>query len=308
MLWQRRIGENRPTIILAVLVLLSVVSLAFGTSGSVVRDGIHTVILMAAHPFYKAFDAVGGGVGYVGGLLVAYDSAIDQAADLQEALDGQVPLLAQRDELLAENDRLREVIQFERSNPKLTLIHAEVISHSGGMLIIDRGSRHGVKMFMCAMTKDGVVGVVTRVEPTLSQVATLNSADCKIGAMIRRNRVAGMVHGSGSTVSHLCAMRYIDLKDEVVEGDEVVTSGGTIYPAGYVIGRIAGPPREENALQRMAFVEPAADPYRLDEVALVMKAQTPGEELAGTPARIRETVSMAHTMPDKRPIQERYAP
>ena len=296
---------------------MSLTSLASGTKGSVVSDGVRTVVSIIASPFWKALHTIEAGTSYVSGLVLSYDSARKEADALRAELHTLMLEAADRHELKAQNERLKAMLQFEREEPGLVLlpgdvvrVPGEVISRSGGMLTVDRGSLHGVKEFMCAMTKDGVVGVVLRVEPTLCKVATLHSAECRIGAMIRRNRVLGVVHGSGNVMSHVCTMRYIDLKDEVRIGDEVVTSGGSggsvLYPPGYPIGTVTGT-REENALQRAAIVDPAADPYRLDEVFLVMRAQTPEEELAG-PQRPSDIASMAHSMPDDRSLQERYAP
>jgi rod shape-determining protein MreC len=317
LLLRRRIRENRSTIGLGILVLLSLTSLASGTKGSVVSDGIHTALSVVASPFWKTLHAIEAGTSYVSGLVLSYDSARKEADALQAELHALLLGAADHDELEAENERLRAMLQFQREQPGLALlpgevmrVPGEVISRSAGMLTVDRGSLHGVREFMCAMTKDGVVGVVTRVEPTLCKVATLHSAECRVGAMIERNRVLGVVHGSGNVMSHVCTMRYIDLKDDVRVGDTVVTSGGSggsvLYPPGCPIGTVTGT-REENALQRAATLEPAADPYRLDEVFLVMRAQTPEETLAG-PQRESDIVSMAHSMPDDRPIQERYAP
>lgn len=287
--------------------LLSLASLASGTTGGVMKDGIYTAVSVVSYPFWKALNAVSDGAGYVTGLVFSYRTAREEAESARREIHLLMPQLAEREELEGQNRRLRAMLAFERSHPRFAMLPAEVVSRSGGMLVIDRGSLHGVREFMCAMTKDGVVGVVTRVEPTLSKVATLHSADCKIGAMIRRNRVTGVIHGSGSDYGHICSMRYIDLKDEVRVGDQVVTSrGSALYPAGFPIGSVTQI-HEEGALQKTALVQPAADPYRLDEVFLVVKAQIPPEELAGASVE-PEFASMAPTMPDSRPIQERYAP
>jgi rod shape-determining protein MreC len=159
---------------------------------------------------------------------------------------------------------------------------------------------------MCAVTPDGVVGVVARVEPFQSYVYTLHHADCKVGATVRRNRVRGIVHGSGSEFSRICTMRYLDLKDDVRPGDEVVTGGGGVFPTGYPIGKITAV-HGTGSLLKTAYVEPDADPYRLDEVFIVKTAVASIEELAET-APPEAPPRSAYAMPDERPLQERFAP
>jgi rod shape-determining protein MreC len=161
---------------------------------------------------------------------------------------------------------------------------------------------------MCALTPDGVVGIVTKVDPFQSLVYTLHHTQCRIGAMVQRNRALGVVHGSGSDLSHVCRMEYIDMKDEVFEGDIVVTSGSAVFPRGLPLGRVTRV-RDEGALLKTAYIEPFAQPYQIDEVFLVRRVQPSQEELAAfTPPDPRADDSGGHAMPDTRPLQERWAP
>lgn len=314
MSFTRRISEYRSTILLTVLVVLSFASLASGTRASILTDGLRTVVSVVAYPFLKVLGAVESGAYYVTGLVIDYGAGRAEA----DALRRQVNLLVQRDaereELQAENRRLARMLGLVRREPRLTLQPAriverfpgEIIGRFEGTLIIDQGSAHGVEEFMCAITPDSVVGVVTRVEPFQSYVHTLHHADCKVGAMVRRNRVRGIVHGSGSDLSRICTMRYLDVKDDVRVGDEVITGGGGVFPSGYPIGTITVV-HDTNSLLRTAYVEPAADPYRIDEVFIVRAAVASADELAG-PASAASAGSLAHPMPDERPLQERFAP
>ena len=302
----KRIGEHRSTIIFVMLVTMSLGLLASGTRAAILHDAIRSGVMTAASPFWWLLKWTEDGVAYVTGFVTAYDAAHSRAVELERELAGREPALARLEILQAENKRLRAMIGFERSQPRLTQIPAAVLTRSEGTLIVDRGSVHGVSEFMCAMTPGGIVGVVTEVGPFLSTVATLRSATCKIGAMIQRNRVPGTVHGSGSDFSRTCEMQNIDLKDDVRTGDVVVTGGGTfLFPPGYLIGTVSTV--WEGALQKSARVEPAVNPHLVSEVLLVTQAQPTEEALAGYPPR-PEPAAAIPTMPDNRSMQERYAP
>ncbi len=299
----RRISEHRPTIILVVLVVLSLISLASGAPAIVVGDGLRSVVSIAAYPFWKVARGVEKCFDYTRGLLVSYDELRDANESLRQDLANMAHYDAVRSELSAENKRLRRLMDFERNEPRLVLQPAEVLRRFEGTLTIDLGAVHGVKELMCAVTPDGVVGIVTRVERYESSISTLHDPSCRLNAMIRRNRARGIVHGSRSDVSHVCTMQYVDLKDDIRPGDVIVTSGGSVFPSGYPIGTVTDVD-DRGPLLKVAYVEPAADPYQVDEVFLVWRADETVADLAGG------GVSVARPAPDvaDRSLQERLAP
>ncbi|HIJ64397.1 MAG TPA: rod shape-determining protein MreC [Candidatus Hydrogenedentes bacterium] len=309
----RHIHESRSAVVLAILVALSLVSLASGKRATWVADGLRAAISVASYPFSKALKTVERAADYTTGLFVSYNGALEGNRALQKKLSAAMLRAADRAELAAENTRLRRMLRFERNQPKFCFepVEVEVIGEFERKLQVDRGKKHGVREFMCAMTSDGVVGAVVDVQWLSSHVLTLHHAQCRIGAMIGRNRVRGIVRGSGSDVSRICTMEYIDINDDVRVGDIVVTSGERIFPRGIVIGTVLSV-RSSNSLLKEADVMPAANPYALDELFLVQKAETPLDEVAGAALSEAMTpdsaMSRAYPMPDLRSVQERYAP
>jgi rod shape-determining protein MreC len=318
--------------VLAVLIGLSLMSLASGTRGNAISNAVSTVGSLIAYPFWRALDAVSGGTRYVSGFVMAYDASRKEAAELRTEINALVPQIADRDTVYRENLRLKEMVGYMQTQPRLDLVPAKVltlaiISNSAGVLVVDRGSIHGIEPAMCAMTKDGVAGVVIDVRPTLSYVATLHSDLCQIPAMIGRDkRVRATVHGSGSDFSHICRLEHIDTKDIVRVGDEVLTCGSGIFPAEYPIGKIVEI-ENSGSLFQVAYMEPYADPYSVDEIFLVKRAQPTLLELTGYDAEPEQPIvpppaplengdaqkrraaeKTAFALPDGRSMQERYAP
>ena len=101
-------------------------------------------------------------------------------------------------------------------------------------------------------------------------------------------------------------MHYIDLKDEVREGDEIVTSPDSVFPSGYPIGIVVGVP-QRGRLSQSAVVLPAADPSRVDEVFVLLSASMDWKELAGEMASRTPPQGASDPM-DMETIQERLAP
>lgn len=301
----RRIGDHRPRAILAVLVTVSLASLASGTRGGTVGGAVRTTVGVVSMPVLVVFDRVEAGYGYVAGLFFNYNDMRAETQAMQLDIARLQRRVAESDEARKENTRLRGMLSFQRRHSEFTLVPAEVYQHSGGVLTINLGSLHGIRESMCVLTPDGVIGLITHVGPLTASVATLQSADCKIDTMIKWSRVRGRVYGSGNEMSGLCTMHYIDLKDQVREGDEVVTSPDSIFPSGYPVGKIVGNPQRGD-LSQSAYVEPAADPFRVDEVFVLFSATNNWTELSGY--QNADSASIDSDLLETRTIQEHLAP
>lgn len=303
---RRRVQDYRSTIILVALVLLSLVSLASDTKAIIVADGLRAAVSVLSYPFWKTFKGIERGVDYGTGLITSYDQTKRENAVLHNQIAALTLEMAKLNDLEAESKRLRDMMEFQRDESRFDLELVEVIGEFERKLQIDRGKRHGVRPFMCAMTNQGLVGIVDNdVQPYSAHVLTLHHNQCRVGAMIARNRVRGIVQGSDSDAGTLCTMRYIDINEDVRPGDLVVTVGGRIFPKGLPIGTVVAV-HQSGSLRQEAEVKPTANPYGLDEVFLVRRAQLERDELVAPPSRDR--ASRAQPMPDLRSIQERYAP
>lgn len=301
-----RISEYRPLVVLVVLVVLSLASMATGAQGNLVSRGVHRVVGVTSYPFLVAMASIEDVVSYGRGIVLDYNGAIEETAELRERLAAQMHSDAYINELAAENARLRALVAFEDSRADLQMVPARVIQRAQGTLTIDRGSRAGIKPSMCVITSSGVVGMVTQVEPFSANVVTLQNPECRIDAMIKRNRVRGRVHGTGNDLSALCRMFYIDISAQVREGDEVVTSPDSVFPSGYPVGRVFGTPYQ-GPLTQSAEVIPAVDPFRLDEVFVLVGLNRPvwDHTRSTEDAAAR---SQQFELADAETIQERFAP
>lgn len=311
----RRMSENRPEIILAVLVGLSLVSLVTGTRAGFIGDFLRQTVSVTTYPFVKAMDVTGRSTSYVLDMVIAFDRTRSENEAMRQEIAAMKAGLARVRELREENERLRAKLDFAREAPRLGLRPARVLESYKGILKIDLGATQGITPPMGVISEQGVVGVVIEAGVFTSTVATLHHVDCRVGAMVQRNRLRaydGIIHAGGSNLNLFCTMDFIDLKDEVRRGDLVVTSPESLFPAGYPIGVVTAI-HGSGTLWKSAEVEPAVDPYRLDEVFVVMRAEPGPDELEGPLAAYRpgadvRTPGGAAPAPETRSLQERYAP
>lgn len=288
--------------------MLSLASLAGGKTGSEASRVIRNAVSVASHPFWLALGFVEDSYAYAAGFVVDYHRNYTMANRLRNECAEMGQRMADYEELRAERERLRHMLNFRRNEKTVTLHPAGIISRSLGAFTIDQGSTDGIEPAMCVITPDGaVVGLVSEVSPFNATVLTLHNPDCKIGALIKRNRVRGIIRGTGQVGANaVCEMEYIDMKDQIGSGDRVLTMGTGVYPAGRPIGTVMDV-EAGKTLQKKALVQPDANLQSLDEVFVITQALIPAEEMRGRP-RSQGAVSRAHPMPDERSMQERFAP
>jgi len=309
----RFISEHRPEVILAVLSLLSLASLVSGTSSAIIHHGLARVVSITAYPVLKARTGIEEAAKYSFDFVWNYN-ALRRENEQNRVVQTELQVIQDRErELAAENRRLRSMLNFARSEDRLTLVPAQVMENLRGMLTIDLGRVHGIKPRMGVITRDGVVGMITEVQDYTSYVATLHHRDCRVAAMVYRNRVRaydGVVKANGTDYNYICTMDFIDMKNDVRKGDMLVTNPESLFPAGLRVGIVSVVHETGGALWRWAEVEPYVDPYVLDEVFVVTR-YVPDEAYftgSGRQDTYRSAMSMAPEQPDERSIQERFAP
>lgn len=311
MLLGRRIREHRPAVILTVLVLISLASLASGTHARIIRDSVDTAVRIVSHPFLVSMHAIKNGASYVRALVLDYNEVRRENTKLNQRVAELALVVADREELVAQNERFRELMTFVEMNPGMEVVPAEPVASAQvferfeGMLRVNRGSMHGIAESMVAVTDRGIVGMVIRVDLVGATIATLNNPECKIGGMVLPRRVRGVVEGTSSDISSLCTLKYVDLKDDIHDGDLVVTSPESVFPAGYPIGVIVDID-SRGTLWKTADVRPAVDPYTVEEVFIVRGAVPPVAELVGD-VTAPET-GVGQPLPDTRSLAARLAP
>ena len=316
----RRMSDNRPELTLAILVGMCVISLITGTRAGFIGEGLRQAVNITTYPFVKAMDYTERSTNYVLDFVLSYERMRIDNESMRKDIAIFKTGLARVRELREENERLRHLLVFERDEPRLSLQPAKVLESYKGILKIDRGYSHGIEKSMGVITDNGVVGIVIEAGIFTSTVATLHHVDCQIGAMVQRNRLRaydGIIHAGGSNLSLYCTMEFIDLKEDVRQGDLAVTSPESLFPAGYPIGVVSAIHGSGTVL-KSAEIRPAVDPYKLDEVFVIIKSAPSSTELAGhieegpyppqPDVPVEENLDQEIEALKVESLQERYAP
>ncbi|KUH56940.1 rod shape-determining protein MreC [Megasphaera sp. DJF_B143] len=179
------------------------------------------------------------------------------------------------DEILAENKRYRELLDFKAAHRQFNVRAGSVISRDYGTwsntIVIDIGSEDGIEENMAVVTPAGVVGFISDVYPHSSRVQLLTDPRTSIGAIVQRpeSRVSSVVRGNGNVPTE---PQFVNIaKDaDILEGDTLVTSGfGSIYPKGLYIGTIVSIHQDDNDFVKYAVIRPGVDFSKLEEVFVI---------------------------------------
>ena len=187
----------------------------------------------------------------------------------------KLKILSQRhDELLDENNRLREMVGYRMRAPFKHLVAAHVIKRSAAMwwntLIIDKGSDDGIESDHAVLTDAGLVGKTGRVTANMAEVILLTDELCRVAATVEGTREKGILSGERGAFASTpdLRLRFLSRNSEVAPGMNVLSSGdGGVFPAKLLLGRVKV--FENKDIAGEAVVEPAVDFSKLDDVFVV---------------------------------------
>ena len=130
-------------------------------------------------------------------------------------------------EYAAENERLRELLAYKQGAHQFDLLAARVIGRDAELwtstIVVDRGSKDGVRENMPVVTGKGLVGHVTEVGPVSSKVQLILDARSSVGTIIQRpeSRVTGILTGTMDN-PYMPQMVDIPRNAGVEDGDAVI--------------------------------------------------------------------------------------
>ena len=191
--------------------------------------------------------------------------------------------IAEIRELQDEVSALKEQLKLDGTMSEYTYIHANVISRNVNSwyntLIIDKGSKKGIKKGQAVVVNQGLIGKVIKVSNFSSTVKLLTTDELsnKISVKVKLHNKS--VYGLLSYYDDKCKCYLIEGisdSDEISENSEVVTTGlSESFPSGILIGNVTKVVMDEYNLTKVVQVKPSADFDDLTVVS-VLKREVQG--------------------------------
>lgn len=197
---------------------------------------------------------------------------LQEAERLRQENDQLRFQLQQGQETARENQQLREALGWQRRAPwklKLARVVGRDPANWWRTVQIDLGSRDGVTVDMPVITPEGIVGKISVVGFSRSQVLLVGDPNCRVSGLVQESRDSGVITpGSGNILDHqLVDLTFLPSSSTLLPGHTVVTSGlGGIYPKGITIGRVVDRRTIGFGLYAEARVKLAVNLNRIEEV------------------------------------------
>jgi rod shape-determining protein MreC len=177
--------------------------------------------------------------------------------------------LIKLDLLKKDNMRLREILSLQQSSNN-DIISAAVISRKTGgwwrQIILNKGSKDGVEVGSTVSGPGGLLGIVNNASLFTSSVTLLTSPESKIGVLVNRSQINGLLVGTGD--NHPTLILYSKEADIKV-GDFVSSSpSSTLLPPNIPIGIVQS---VDDTLQskKTAKISLLAKPHVIDWVQIL---------------------------------------
>lgn len=273
---RERVTKHRSGVLLAVLLTVSVVLLAFSTARDRFRPaevGLSAVSIVQETVFHVS-DFVGSTVNSVrelGELQRQYEAVLQELRRYEGVRNDVVALRR-------EVERLEQVLGFSESLD-YTNVPARIIgkdpSNLFSTITINKGSADGMERNLPVVAvQEGAQGLVGRIQTVgrgSSIVVPLFDSSNYVAARLEESRYEGLVHGTPARDGTL-TMRYVSsqARTAVEYGDTVVTSGmNSIYPGGIRIGEVTSVQGKPYETSLQLTVEPLVDFARLEYVFVI---------------------------------------
>lgn len=177
-------------------------------------------------------------------------------------------------EIEKENERLRDLLHFT-TQVKYQTVPARVVGRDPTQwyraVLIDKGSRDGLKIHMPVVNHEGLVGKIVDLSASMAQVQLIVDFSSRVGGMLQESREVGILSGKGTAG---CRLLYISRNAKVAPGERVLTSGvGSLYPKGLLIGKVREVTLEKGGLYQKAQIDPDVDFGKLEEVLVLVSTE-----------------------------------
>jgi rod shape-determining protein MreC len=238
-----------------------------------------TLLILPASPRERVAGAIRGNL--VGPLAVLQQcAALARRAfvtndSVVHVVDSLILRSQRLDALAAENDQLRRALALGRAL-RWGFVPAEALVGRGvgdeHTVVLSAGSQAGVERLSAVVSADGVVGIVSHVDPRTSVAITWPHPDFRVSATSADGAAFGIVsahQGSGAD-RYLLELHGVPFRAKLRDGTPIVTSGlGGVFPRGVLIGTTIQELEVATGWSRSYLVRPAVRPADATQVMIL---------------------------------------
>ncbi len=253
-------------IVSGALIVLMVVFFSFGDSNiTFVENFVGTATKPITSFFSNTFDSIGG-------LFFSTSKENEILTEENAQLKREIQQL---EEAQSENDRLRELLNYQEEGAQYEYVSTSVMAKTGNYAFnsftISIGKSQGVDVGMPVVSKDGLIGKIEESGTTWSKVTSIIDPTSSVSALVERTRDNGTIKGylNTDTLEYTLMMEFLPADTQIAPGDKIITSGlEGIYPKGLVVGTVSEVITNDDG-GKSAIVTPVTDFERIEDVMVI---------------------------------------
>jgi len=244
LMFARRLG---PTTRLFIWLLVGV-SCVVADARYHALDGLRSGFSLLLQPMREAMRVPNDVVSELGGFFVRHRLLQQERDNLLAERVRLAVSVNSAQELIRENAELRALLRLQ-SRPGQKTVHAALLykGHDwfAQRITLDEGASAGLRGGLPVVDASGLVGQVSRVYPTSSEVTLVSSPQQLTPVFVERTGQRGLAAGSGQGWLEL---RYMPSQTDIRPGDRLLTSGiDRVYPPGIPVAQVTRVSRSQSS-------------------------------------------------------------
>ena len=291
-------GTNRARLLLVSLLVTSLLLITLDLRGANVVTSIRSASQTILAPFQSAGSAILSPIGNFFSDLFNLGNTRERIEELEKANEELKSQVILNEKLSAELAQLKGVLDLA-GKARFKTVSARVISKGGTStfsetIVLDQGSRAGIRPDMTVISQAGLVGVVRSTSANTSVVLLMNDPSFRIGVRVAGSQDMGVLTGQGRNIYSL---QMLSASADISVGDVLLSrgsSGDTPFLPGVPVGKIIFVDNAAGQLTKQARVEAFVDLNSLAVVSVVLdsKGSNPGDSLVPAAPRPAPTVTV----------------
>lgn len=178
----------------------------------------------------------------IGNYFQSLQSAQRSEQQVREKLGLQSQRANQVEQLLLENRRLRQLMALRErvtTPSQMAQVLYDAADPFSRKIVLDKGLNDGIGPGSPVIDESGVLGQVTRVYASVSEVTLLTDREQAIPVLNTRTGARGVAFGDAAAGTGMLELRFMAANADVQSGDALATSGvDGVYPPGLSVALV----------------------------------------------------------------------
>ncbi len=241
--------------------LMTCVAVSAGT-----QTAPEQILSTITYPFVTAANAISNGVSGFIDKLVNADKYKSENERLNVEIAEMYKSTMDYEDLVRENERLREMLELRRKNEDFRFSEPCDVSGTNandiyGGFTVSKGKNSGISLGDPIVTSVGLIGRVTSIADNYAKVTTILSPQVNVGVYTTRARATGVLENNLEYAQKGQILMGSILKEaDIREGDIIFTSGKSgLFPDDLYVGKVLEVFDDPNGFSKHAVIEPAQD-------------------------------------------------